>query len=76
MSEWQPIETVQEDEEVLLLDSDGNIRIGVCIFGFDGNKLFRSDLDFGDFYATAYFPDCLTATHWQPLPVPPSGEVE
>ena len=71
--EWQPIETVPLQEDVLLYDNEGNVRAGIVFSRYSATKprAFKSDLDFGDFSASSYWPDDLTATHWMPLPEPP-----
>jgi hypothetical protein len=69
MSEWQPIETAPINVEIMLLDTESTIRIGRK-YG-DWNGALKSELDFGDYSATFYYPRDNLPTHWMPLPKPP-----
>lgn len=71
--EWQPIETVPEDEDVILFDKYEQPFIGrwssrcrcfladTSQLGIDGDATFRHDID------AQYI------THWMYLPTPPKG---
>lgn len=72
--EWRPIKEAITGHRMLLLDGEGNVRVGEVVsngfmYGSD-HLVVRSDLDFGDFCATAYWPNEILPTHWMPLPEP------
>jgi hypothetical protein len=72
VSEWQPIATLQKGEDVLLAWEDGCIRIGQRYADIENG--FKTELDYGDFSASAYTPRDYAPTHWMPLPAPPHPE--
>lgn len=69
MSEWQPIETIPEDQKVIIFDKYDGAFIGWKMHGIyyadtqqlsiDGDACFTHDAD------EKYL------THWMPLPKPP-----
>ena len=77
---WQPIETAPKESKVhvLVLDNDGNVRMARWYdrsYLTEGPKRrFVSDFDFGDFSSTCFWPLDMFATHWMPLPPPPTKE--
>jgi len=69
--EFQDISTVERGQLVLLLCSEGNIRMGeVCAKPSDYRDKYmcRSELDFGDYSSMFYWPDDLQPIGWAPLP--------
>lgn len=60
MSEWRPIATAPKDEEILVYEGrTGQIEI-----------VDWSDIEEGKWLSRDY--DRIEATHWMPLPAPPS----
>lgn len=73
MSEWQPIDTAPKDGTAILVGRfTGNPQAsheGVCAVDWWRSITDRSGfVGFGQFNPS-YFP----ATHWMPLPPPPTG---
>ena len=64
--EWQPIETIPSNEQVLITWSKGH--------GYNGDMEIGGKYE-GDYHVDAgdvgYFPD-EEPTHWMPLPAPPT----
>jgi hypothetical protein len=78
MSEWQPIETAPQDQELLVLRRDGVMHVAK-ISGIS-DKFGILSADFGNATCTFFFPigdnydsDGDVPTHWMPLPEPPDA---
>lgn len=78
MTEWQPIETAPEHEELLVLRRDGGMHVAK-VSGFM-NKFGILSADFGNASCSIFFPvggnynDDDAPTHWMHLPSPPKTE--
>lgn len=69
MSEWQPIETIPENDMVLLCFYLGIIRIGKW-----NGDFFECHLALGNTHVTIGCPGIDLPTHWMPLPDPPNAK--
>lgn len=73
MTEWQPIETAPTNEYVLVYcpDAEEYSRILIC-----ARLVFEGDTDPPDWYEincdVRPNPIDVDATHWMPLPTPPT----
>lgn len=81
MSEWQPIETVTEGQEILLCwtwpDTGAKpiIRIGKLLYKpWPGDlPIFKLEIDYGDAGAWVYTAKDDVPTHWMSLPLAPGA---
>jgi hypothetical protein len=79
MAEWQPIETAPRDETEILLYCPkhyfgGGVYVGWWRGGGDGYWVAPGQyMDWNDSNVGAY---STSATHWMPLPNPPSPQEE
>ncbi len=71
MSEWQPIETIPENDMVLLCFYLGIIRIGKW-----NGDFFECNLALGNTQVTIGCPRIDLPSHWMPLPAPPGAPQE
>ena len=68
MNDWQPIETCKVDVEVLVVDSDKNVRTAFRI----SDDIWRTSCDFGDSCYSHYWGrGQLKAILWMDIPEPP-----
>lgn len=65
--QWQPIETVPRDMEVLLYENGAMYKGQYWYYCEDEKRMFF-DCDCGQYIASSPKP-----THWMPLPQPPEG---